>query len=286
MAIPSPQWAHTDSRGIAGAIDAAVARALTVDAQGNVPASAWSGPLAVADFRALVVAAAIAFDLSSDRIDGMIYDLSMVSGLGIWGVGLPAAGQVVVTTPRSLGDFGGRDPSVSDGAFTLMAAFKALADRHAQQTNEAATSGNVATTGSSVALPVTTPLDVAAFPLVAVAAIVAGAAALAYLGGKAIDVYDRNVARENDTRRMLALAGKTSDILANHAQADVAAGKSTPLSPQEQLVIDALKAAVTRYAVPEVQPTPPGGGGIFAGLGTVGALALLAVVSVILLKKG
>jgi len=286
MALPSPQWAHTDSRGLAPAIDAAIARAWSVDSTGNVPASVWTGPLAVADFRALVVAAAITFDLASDTQDGMTKDLSQITGLGIWGVGLPPTGQVIIATPRTAGDFAKADASVADAALAIMSAYTAIANRHAKQTGETPTAANIATTGSSAALP-TTPLDVAAFPVVAmVAAIVAGAAVIAYLGDKALDIYDRNIARESDTRRLLALSGKTTEILANHAAADASTGKSTPLSSTEQSIVDALKQAVTRYATPEVLPKPPGGDGPLSSIGTLGALAALAVVSLLLLKKG
>lgn len=211
----------------------------------------------VRDLRALLIASAAATYAAAGKPIGTS-ELATVKWLADWDamVAAPDTGQAInMTQPITWSD---ERATQKAGAVAIISAWQAIAERNARQRGKASIMlpevYGVRTEGASesFALIGSIVAPTAGNPVV-IAAIVAGSAALAYLGAHAIDAYERNLSREKDTQRLTALTSAATTTLATHAQADQATGKVTPLTPAELAVMAALTKQIDTYKA----TTPP-----------------------------
>jgi len=256
-------WAYYDSdslpAGIARALERAIPREPTTDPRGfaDAPRSA-----AVRDLRALLSYCAITTYAAAQAGPPLEPASSFAA--------LPAAFQLL-KGPASPGaydctgpiSFDAAHPSVTEAARTVNNAWHALAVRTAKSRGDTSFAlpfvhGFTVRDGAApepLAARLTAAPPTAGSPILAMIAVVAGAAALAYLGAHAVDAVERHLAREADSRRLVALTAASTQVLGQHAQADQTAGKSTPLSAAEQRVLDALAKQLETYKA--TAPAPP-----------------------------
>lgn len=291
----SSLWAHADRRGLSTAFTAGMARALpTTPTADPLGFTTGAQSTRVRDLRALLMFSAAAVYASADA--ERVVPVSKFPALPPTWKDLASpvgeAAAAVMTAPIDLSKV---DPSQVAALKAINLAWFALATRNAKQTGRAIDLPYVygfATENEGAPNALGGPLtEAGALPLLAIVGIVSGAAALAYLGCYALDVVERNLAREQDSRRLIALTSSATQLAAAHADKDRAANTHTPLSPAEQQVIDALISATKTYtATPSAPPAPGpkpilggGGGGLFEGAGT--AVALLAVIGLLLATR-
>lgn len=256
----SSTWAHADRRSLELAIASGLTRAIpsapVADPPGFGPGQSAAG--CAQDLRALLIYSAIV-TYNAGKDGPIVLPLSKLTGLPPAWASMSELGEpqaVAMTRPL---DLSGASSSVVAGLTYVGKAWFALASRNAHQAGRSLELPYVygcATNGGDEPEPLSKAIgDAGAAPLIAVVAIVSGAVALAYLGAHALDAYERNLAREADSRRLVALTASSTQVLASHVEADKATGKSTPLSTGEQAVIDALAAQIKAYA--PTAPPPP-----------------------------
>ena len=227
----------------------------TTDPQGFGPGLASS--VAARDLRALLVYSAIVTYAAAKAGPPAKPTADYANLPAPWKLLKGPAAPAAIDCQGSL-SFDGIDPSVMQAARTINNGWHALAVRCARSRGDTSLDlpfvyafGTENGHGPE-ALGTLKAAPTAGAPLVAMVAIVSGAAALMYLGAHALDAYERQLAREADSRRLVTLTSTASQVLSAHATADNAAGKSSPLSPAEQAVIDALAKQIAAY-----QPTAP-----------------------------
>jgi hypothetical protein len=98
------------------------------------------------------------------------------------------------------------------------------------------------------------PLIMAA---VYVVAIVASAVAAVWIAHEADEVQDRQLARSEDSRRLMGAQASAIELLAKHAAAEEAAKMRIPWSPAELAVLDSLLGAQRVIIAKREQPLPP-----------------------------
>lgn len=105
----------------------------------------------------------------------------------------------------------------------------------------------ILTIGGDPAVPLTATMETEAgaiiTPAVAIVGIVALAGVACYLGGMAMEVYDRADARQTEVTAMLAAQANMIALAAKHRAAEDAAGKDLPLDEAEKAALTALKEA-------------------------------------------
>lgn len=290
-------WAHYDSDTIPAAIARALGRAIpttpTSDPQGFGPGV--GSQTAARDLRALLTYSAIVTYAAANAgppAKALTDYANMPAG---WSVLKGPAAPAALDCTGSIA-FAGVHASVIDAARTVNNAWHALAVRCAKSRGDASIDlpfvYGFSTRDGGSADPLAGKLQstsTAGSPLVAVVALVSGAAALMYLGAHALDAYERQLAREADSRRLVTLTAAATQTLGAHAQADQAAGKSSPLSPAEQQVLDALTKQIAAFkatAPPPPQPAPPWDPNkTVSNVSTSIMLPLLLIAGLYLLKK-
>lgn len=231
-------WAHRDTRGLAGAATLATARALA----GRWDASAQS----VADLRALALATA--------------YARAQIIGPA------PLDGSEPLRITMRDADPGterGRVARMLDRTFEILVRGARLDS--APLESFATADGGPPTDPRTI----TTSENVAALPLLAVAAIVTGGAiAFYFVVEKAAPVVDRYLARSQAGARMATTQASAVAVLASHAELEKIAGKELPLTEAERATFAAL-ASAQETAAKEIASAAPA-----ATLPTLGALEL------------
>lgn len=249
-------WTHDDSaRGLGAAVIDALDRAATMRwAAGG--AATFSPTAAVADFRALLAATALWIDGAS-TLDPLPLTPAQLALL-VPSDHLASTPSGLLCMARAPAQYA--DPSVAKGVDLVLRAWEAFATRYAKEGGPdpaAFASGRWYTNGAGKAAKMlgTVKEGAGAVPLgwpVAVIA-VAGIAGLTYLGVNATDAWERKLAREEDTQRLTKLTAAALDVIQAHAYADRLSGKSTPLTPAEQKVIDSLGTMVGAYGAATVE---------------------------------
>lgn len=262
-------WAHSDTDSMPAGIMRALARAIpttpTTDPQGFGPAV--GGPVAARDLRALLAYSAIVTYAAATAGPPALPASDYAALPAGWKLLRGPAAPAVLDCSGPI-SFAGVDPSVVALARAVNNGWHALAVRCAKSRGDASLDlpmvyGFATENGKgpeALAGQLRPAAPEAGAPLVAMVAIVSGAAALMYLGAHALDAYERQLAREADSRRLVTLTAAASQVLGTHAQADNTAGKSTPLSAAEQQVLDALTSQIKAYqptAPAPPQPAPP-----------------------------
>lgn len=286
-------WLQDDARGLGVAIPEAMKRAAAGEWSSG-GAATWNASLAVADLRALIVAGFYAANAISmrpplDIAPAVLFDLGPPGGYS--GPGSPG----LLMGSRKAADYA--DPSLASLGVALQAGWALIAQRLAAVPSDDKPpipySGpiQIRCLGGNVPVAMKVPagaIGAAGWPLAV--AVIAGISAAAYLGGEAIAVRERLLAREEDTRRLVALLAASSEIAANHADADAKAGKASPLSPAEAAIVDSLRTMVGDYGAAtkarESKPDKPGPlAEAGAALSGAAALAVVALVGYLLIRS-
>ena len=291
-ASPGPvvdMWVHTDPRGMGKAIESAMARSGVAgyaiggaNWEAKIPGPTAGEPtpaaidLAVADFRALLIASLYAAD-----------DLSSTPPLAL----TPAQAAMLelpggtLVSGRNLGEYS--DGSIAFLGVQLQLAWIAICERYLVTSGSSGTGTVRARTdggGAPIELVAKSPLptgEAAGWPLALVA--VAGIASLTYLGAKAMDCYSLNVAREEDTRRLVRLIAEAADVGERHAELQAKTGTVLPLNDAEKGILSALNSLTTDYgaATKEREKQKEGGstvgGAVASALGSAATLVVILV---------
>lgn len=254
-------WAHLDLRGIPTAMQEASLRAGAADwaLTGTAAQQSVKRTKCVLDLRALLLSTGAAAYAAAGKPLGVM-DLTTVKQLADWDAFVAAPDTATALAMWEPITWSPDRASQQAAVATILRGWQLVAERNARQRGKANLDlpyvYGYRTEGASEPFPlagsVVTPT--AGNPI-AIAAILAGSAALAYLGSVAIDAYERNLAREKDTQRLVQLTAAANSTLVGHAAADKAAGKVTPLSGAEQQVLDALAVQIKNYA--PTAPPPP-----------------------------
>lgn len=114
----------------------------------------------------------------------------------------------------------------------------------------------------------------------AIVAIV-GIAAVCYIAEKVSEVTDNQLARKEDTRRLVALTGQIAQRAEAHRLAELAMGKPLPVSEADKIEIEALTSLATTVAERKTPPiSQPIGAGIGSAVGTGGSLLAIGALAV------
>jgi hypothetical protein len=242
-------WRHTDPRGpLVRAVTEALGRAARLE--WNADASALSSSTRAADLRALVLATAfVSMRLSTVRE-------------------VMSAGDATMTIPV-VGTYSTDERRNAAGA--LWATWSLLSDNPQPAAARIATNGDGAATNE------------AGNPLLAAVAIVVGAvvavAVGVYVVQKAAEVVDRQLARREETQRLIASQGSALKLLAMHAKLEEAAGRELPLTDaerQELANLQAIQNAIAGKSETGLPSPIPKGSDIGQGLGFGAVLAAIA----------
>lgn len=286
-------WTHQDPAGPLGArMDAAIERAL-LEQWSPAGAPTFSTTSAVADLRALLAASVFAIDDASTVPPVPVGDAQLK--LLMPSTVTPPPGTAVLVMARAASSF--KEPTVANMADAILRGWEALADRVVRLGGPKQRNGKWFTDGASAAVQIGAPTgEAGALAWPGAVVVVAGIAAVCYLGTNAFDVWDRHLGREADSARLTNLIGAATTIIAAHADADRKSGVSTPLTAAEAKALDALNTMVSGYAAATIarEARPVGGGGILGGTAaaaTQGAASGLMIAAVLvgaylLLKKG
>lgn len=85
-----------------------------------------------------------------------------------------------------------------------------------------------------------------------------------YLVEKGDEVIDRELARREETKRMLAYHAALANMMATHREAEVTAGKQLPLTSAEKAVLDSLEKAQSEQLA--AMKADPGMSGVFPNI--------------------
>lgn len=142
---------------------------------------------------------------------------------------------------------------------------------------------------SSGGLTTSTPTDTGAVPAFAlvvlgVAISIAGAAAVGYLGQKALEVVNQELARKDQLQQLAKVHAQVSALVRAHVNREDQLGKSLPLDPATKSALDTLGKAQESIGAAVAPGSPESFGAAFGktlgtGVVLVGALALLWIVN-------
>ncbi len=280
--MASFEWLHTDARGLAAAIVAALARTTWTP----TPTDA-ENESQVADLRALLVATTYTIDQFS----------TLAPELG------PMGEATLVLGERLKAQFSSDERRSI--ARTLLETWRTLyvIDRKSNApptVEDVAGLGHFSTVGGGPVIPAIVPKEAGALPIaVAVVAVIGAtiqAGVICYCADKAASVIDNELSRREVTKQMIISHENVLKVLAEHrAREEAAGGAEQPLTGAEKAAMAALissqvasqKAAKTE--IPSLFPDLKGKGGEIIdaakSLGW-GAIAIAAFLAYLLLAKG
>lgn len=276
-------WTHQDPAGpLNQRMADGVARAVAGN-WGPAGAATYSPTAAIADFRALLGASLIAVNDASKIPPVTVGDAQLK--LLVPSSTTPTDGAALLLTARPASAY--EQATIAAAAESILRGWEALADRVLRLGGPPARTGRWFTDGAGAAVKVSVPGEAGAVPPIGwpgAIVIVAGIAAVAYLGTNAAEVLDRELARVEDTKRLTALIANLADMVEAHAVADRKSGVPTPLSPGEAAALASLDSMIKAYgaATIEREKTPIGGGAGGAAAKVADSLSTGAIVVVAL----
>lgn len=239
------QWVHRDDGGIAAAVDAGLARAISQDWT-----SGTSGDRERALRGLLIETARLMGDLAGQKT--AVVPLTK-DGKQI--------GHVAMIHPAPKGATGER----LRASLVLYRTVELLGEGNRQSLGFTTLDAKAGDTG--------------AWPVVAIAAVVsvAQAAAIGYVAFQAAQVIDRQLQRRHDMRLLLAEHAKELELVAKHVERERAEGKRLPLDEATKLSLNATIRRQDEIAKKQQGPLSSGIPDIPAGAAGFGLGAVLAL---------
>lgn len=252
MAEPSYIWTHSDRRRLIPAIFAGYMRAVKHEWAGD--ASRVSEGTRIADLRALMAGSAFLIAAYSKK-ESDIAARELREGGEPPTIGWPTEISLPSTTPE---DYANQDRL--NAARALSNTWGLLAVSAAGQPAPGSLLTNYKTVDDSRPLQASTGilpvLVVAGVVVVAAIGIAAQTATIIYASQIAGEVIDRELARKEETRRMMAAHAEALKVLAEHSDREKAQGKTIPFSEGELAVLKTLGLVQVEIAKKIEKPLP------------------------------